>query len=94
MNAWIRKNYKWVIAFSGALGGGALTYIISPSLAAFMALMLNVKQIQANDITQDRRIERLEEVSYKMDARFELIQKSLQTIENREYQELRQHLQK
>lgn len=90
MNVWIRKNYKWVIAVSGAVSGGIITYVISPSVATVMAVMLNVKQIQASDVTQERRIERLEEVSYKMDARFELIQQSLKTIENREYQALRQ----
>ena len=81
---WILKHFKIVIVMISTI----VTGIILPLTYWWFGVILDLRESQANDHKQDDRILRLESVTYKMDGRFELIQKSLQVIQDREFKEL------
>lgn len=90
MIAWIITNYKAVIALMTATVALIVGYIISPFFTAGAAFLLSTSQTRAAVIDHTSKITKLEQVVYAMDAKFDLIQKSLNIIEERNYQELKE----
>lgn len=86
MIAFLFKNYKATIAFLG-LG---ITAILTPGIVFILNFFTDIKFTQANVKTHDFKLIKIEEAVYRTDEKFLAIKKSLERIEEREYQELKQ----
>lgn len=86
MIAFLFKNYKATIAFI-SLG---LTAILIPGIVFILNFFTDIKSTQANVKLHDAKIVRIEEAVYRTDEKFIAIKKSLERLEDREYQELKQ----
>lgn len=78
MLVWMIQNWKTVL-FS----------MFVPVLIAGFSFVVRSEQTYDSVKSFKPRIGKLEQTMYGMDAKFELIQKSLQRIEDREYEELK-----
>lgn len=78
------KHFKLFVILVSTI----VTGIILPVTYWWFGVVLDLREAQARDHDQNDRILKLESVSYRMDGRFELIQKSLQIIQDREFKEL------
>lgn len=83
---WIVRHYRAVIAFVSI----ALTGIIAPGVIFMFNFFIDSKSSQANVLIHDTKLIKIEEAVYRTDEKFLAIKKSLDRIEDREYQELRQ----
>lgn len=83
---WIIRHYRAVIAFVSL----ALTGIIAPGIIFIFNFFIDSKASQATVKTHDIKIIKIEEAVYRTDEKFLAIKRSLDRIEDREYQELKQ----
>ncbi len=83
---WIVRHYRAVIAFVSL----ALTGIIAPGIIFIFNFFIDSKASQANVKVHDIKITKIEEAVYRTDEKFLAIKRSLDRIEDREYQELKQ----
>ena len=86
MVAWLFRHYRAVIAFLSL----ALTGIIAPGVIFMFNFFIDSRTSQANVLVHDAKIIKIEEAVYRTDEKFLAIKKSLERIEDREYQELKQ----
>ncbi len=86
MVAWLFRHYRAVIAFLSL----ALTGIIAPGVIFMFNFFIDSRASQANVLVHDAKIIKIEEAVYRTDEKFLAIKKSLERIEDREYQELKQ----
>lgn len=73
------KNYKAVIAF--------ITVLFVPLMLTMWSFIISTSQTNAKTPMMESRIMKLEQNSYTISAQYEMIQKSLTIIENRDYEE-------
>lgn len=90
MIAFVIRNYKAVIALTAAAIAIIVANILSPFFTAGATFILSTSTTKATVIEHTGKIQKLETAVYGMDAKFDLIQKSLSIIEDRNYQELKE----
>ena len=90
MLSWIISNYRAAIALFGAVIALIVGYIISPFFTAAVGFILTTTQTKATVMEHSAKLSKLETILYGMDAKFDLIKKSLNIIEERNYQELKE----
>ncbi len=83
---WIRDHYKQVIAYITAL----LTVIAVPLWLVAAGFVFRTEITNATVPKHETRIESLERSDKKREAEYNVIIKSLERIEEREYQELKE----
>lgn len=83
---WIVRHYRAVIAFVSL----ALTGIIAPGAIFMFNFFIDSKASQASVMIHDAKITKIEEAVYRTDEKFLAIKRSLDRIEDREFQELKQ----
>lgn len=90
MILFIINHYKAVIAICGAIIAALVTYLVSPSIAVVAGFVLSTTQTKATVQEHIVKIQKLESAVYGIDGKFDLIQKSLKIMEERNYQELKE----
>ena len=86
MLKWIIEHYKASIAIFGA----AITIVIIPAFTSSWGFILSTSKTNASVPVLEERIMVLEKESYSNTERFKFIQRALEIIQERDYNELKE----
>ena len=87
MLLWMIKNYRATIAFLTA----AITVVVVPLWFFAVGMIIKIDATAATvNINHEPRLIKLEQATYSNEARSKRMEKILERIEEREYQELKQ----